>query len=190
MWNQEILLLQHFCKNKQNKTKLQSSNILGVKENKPLRKQAFENWKLSSGGKFIATFYGRSLPGFSRRLLDVQHMWNIVLGIVLEDKKAWKVLTTGRDLSPWVCHQGEFCTVVLLIQREHCADGYQSKHRQERPLAFPGAAAVWGHPLSAPPPRSSSLGTSDMGFYDHKLWILQILLERYLTLCRCDRPDC
>ena len=58
-------------------------------------------------------------------------------------------------------------------------------------MAFPGAEAVWGHPLSAPlPPRSSSLGTSDMGFYDHKLWILQILLERYLTLCRSDRPDC
>lgn len=36
---------------------------------------------------------------------------------------------------------------------------------------FSGAAAVWGHPLSAPHPDLHSLGTSDMGFYDHKLWI-------------------
>lgn len=26
----------------------------------------------------------------------------------------------GHDLSAWVCHQGELCTVVLLIQKELC----------------------------------------------------------------------
>ena len=171
MWNQEILLLQHFCKNTQNKAKLQSSNILGVKENKPLRKQGLENWQLSSGGKFITTLYGRSLRGFSRRLLDVQHMWNSVLGIVVRGQEGkvgphyWSgpeslSLPPGGILHSCPANPERALCRWLPVQTDRGATS-----------GFSRCWSCLGASTECPPrpPRSSSLGTSDMGFYDHKL---------------------